>query len=261
MDTIENSNTTQTRNRVKAPSNKNSFQEALLKTALHAFDDLRADHLLESVTHAQITSSEEKQNNHHIPITPEWARSVLEWLPQKKLQDDLGKLIPEKLNIIKTVISIKEPQRKLNEWGLANWIRVNWNLDKADLQILRSIKDSLCGQKVSLAKLIQIHNETSTAKVKDQTPNKPETNKPEPPVTTNSRAEKTRNETNVDGNHNFFLSLIRSLAGPFTFLHPTDHHSQTHTRSSRKLQRLSKMPSIQMSSPLKTFGLTCNSNG
>ncbi len=184
MDTIETSNTTQTRNRVKAPSNKNSFQEALLKTALHAFDDLRVDHLLESVTHAQITSSEEKQNNHHIPITPEWARSVLEWLPQKKLQDDLGKLIPKKLNIIKTVISIKEPQRKLNDWELANWIRVSWNLDKADLQTLRKIKDNLCGQKVTLAKLIQIHNETTPAKVKDQTPNKPEINEPELPVTT-----------------------------------------------------------------------------
>ena len=87
---------------------------------------------------------------------------------QRDSQDKLDELIPEKLNVIRTMIEIKEPQRKLDEWGLCNWIRVNWNLDRADLHKLRSIKDSLNGQKMPLSQLIKTHNAATTDNAEKQ---------------------------------------------------------------------------------------------
>ena len=145
--TTETLNQRQAMKTNKPPSKMNSFDKALLKTASHAFDDLKLDLLLESVTQAQISSSEAKQNHSHIPITPEWARSLLEWPLQKKLQDEIGQQISEKLDIIRTVIILKEKQCKLNDREIASWIFVNWNLNKVVLQTLRNIKDCLRGEK------------------------------------------------------------------------------------------------------------------
>ncbi len=149
----------------------------------------------------------------------------------EKIQDELDELIPEKLNIIKTIISIKEPQRKLNNSGLGNWIRGNWNLHKADLQTLRNNKDCLRGEKVPLKKLMQIHNETTAVKAT------PEQNEHEALPSTKSKAKKMQNGTNDDGNHNSLLSPTRVLAGHFISQHPTNHLSQTHTQILRQLQR------------------------
>jgi hypothetical protein len=58
-----------------------------------------------------------------------------------------------------------------------------------DLQTLRNIKDCLHGEKVPLKKLMQIHNETTAVKAKDQAP-QPEQNEHEAAPSTKSKAEK-----------------------------------------------------------------------
>jgi hypothetical protein len=130
-----------------------------------------------------------------------WFDSLVEYHVQKEARDKLELLIPEKLELIQSMIEIKEQQRKLKEWDCHEWICINWNLDRADLQKLRKIKDNLCGQKISLGKLIKIHNVTTADKNKDQSQNNEVPNQPEasgnakPKATKNAKRNERRRKT------------------------------------------------------------------
>ena len=127
--------------------------------------------------------------------------SLVEHLVQKESRDKLEQLVPEKLELIQSIIEIKEPQRKLKEQDRHKWICINWNLDRADLQKLRKIRDSLCGQKISLDKLIKRHNATTTDKNEEPPQIKKMPNQPEamvnakPKATKNAKRSERRRKT------------------------------------------------------------------
>jgi hypothetical protein len=125
-----------------------------------------------------------------------WQDSVVESLVEKERQEQLDKLRPGKLQLIKLMLEIAEPQRKLNDGGLSTWICTSWNLDRVDTSKLEALQDTLCGQKMPLGRLIQTYNRNTMNKSTNQSQAKNEPNLSKAPTSSNPKAQKNakRNE-------------------------------------------------------------------
>jgi hypothetical protein len=192
--------------------------------------------------------------------------SLVEHLVQKESRDKLEQLVPEKLELIQSIIEIKEPQRKLKEQDRHKWICINWNLDRADLQKLRKIRDSLCGQKISLDKLIKRHNATTTEKMRNHPKSKRCQINLKPWSTPNQKPQRTRNGASDDGKQNHprthpatyppvALSSGTKHSEPLT-----DHPSLIPIWNSKRHQHFSTIRTMQKNSPLKSHGPTHKSD-
>ena len=67
---------------------------------------------------------------------------------RKGTTKSVDKLCPGQLQLIKSMLEIAEPQRKLNDGGLSTWIRTSWNLDRVDTSKVEALQDMFCGRKM-----------------------------------------------------------------------------------------------------------------
>jgi hypothetical protein len=125
-----------------------------------------------------------------------WQDSVVESLVEKERQEQLDKLRPRKLQLIKAMLEIAEPQRKLNDGGLSTWICASWNLNRIDILKLEALQDSLNGRKMPLGRLIQTYQENTINKVTNNSLAKNDPNSTKASVSADSKAAKNakRNE-------------------------------------------------------------------